>query len=101
MLKAENGVLAIQRVDEGGSAQSAGLAAGDQVVAVDGLRLDLGQFEKKLKRAAPGDFWYLHAFRRDELRLFEVELRAAEADTFVLKAGGHHAAALRAWLQAE
>ncbi|TNF86108.1 MAG: M61 family peptidase, partial [Gammaproteobacteria bacterium] len=64
VLKAENGGLTIQRVSEGGSAQAAGLAAGDQIVAIDGLRLDLGQFEKKTRCAVPGDFWYLHAFRR-------------------------------------
>ena len=101
MLKSDNGGIAIQRVDEGGSAQSAGLAAGDQIVAVDGLRLDLAQFEKKLLRAAAGDFWYVHAFRRDELRLFEVELQAAEANTIVLKPGGSHESARRAWLNVE
>jgi predicted metalloprotease with PDZ domain len=101
MLKAENGGLAIQRLSEEGSAQSAGLAAGDQIVAVDGLRLDLAQFENRLLRAAPGDFWYLHAFRRDELRLFEVEMQAAEASTIVLKVGGSHEDARRAWLHAE
>ena len=101
MLKADSGGITIQRVAEGGSAQAAGLAAGDQIVAVDGLRLDLAQFEKKLLRAAPGDFWYVHAFRRDELRLSEVELQAAEANTIVLKPGGSHESARRAWLNAE
>jgi predicted metalloprotease with PDZ domain len=101
MLKAENGNLVIQRVIEAGSAQSSGLAAGDQIVAVDGLRLDLAQFEKKVLRADPGDFWYLHAFRRDELRLFEVEFQAAEANTIVLKTGGSHQSARGAWLNAE
>ena len=64
-------------------------------------RLDLGQFEKKIQRAEPGDFWYIHAFRRDELRLFEVELQAAEADTVVLKPGGAHEERRRAWLGGE
>ena len=101
MLKADSCGIAIQRVVEDGSAQSAGLAAGDQIVAVDGLRLDLAQFEKKMLRAAPGDFWYVHAFRRDELRLSEVELKAADANTIVLKPGGSHEDARRAWLNAE
>ena len=101
VLKSDSGGITIQRVAEGGSAQSAGLAAGDQLVAVDGLRLDLAQFEKKLLRAAPGDFWYVHAFRRDELRLSEVELQVAEANTIVLKPGGSHESARRAWLNAE
>jgi predicted metalloprotease with PDZ domain len=101
MLKADSCGIAIQRVVEDGSAQSAGLAAGDQIVAVDGLRLDLAQFEKKMLRAAPGDFWYVHAFRRDELRLSEVELKVADSNTIVLKPGGSHEDARRAWLNAE
>jgi len=101
LLKQENGAIAIQRVSEDGSAQAAGLAAGDQIIAVDGLRLDLAKFEKKMLRAEPGDFCYVHAFRRDELRLFEIELKAAEANTIVLKPGGSHEAARRAWLDGE
>ncbi len=101
MLKADNGGLVIQRVTEDGSAQKAGLAAGDQIVAIDGLRLDLAQFEKKLLRAGPGDCWYLHAFRRDELHLLQVELQTAEASTFVLKIGGADEDLRRAWLHGE
>ncbi len=101
VLKSDNGGLAIQRVGESGSAQAAGLAAGDQVIAIDGLRLDLTQFEKKIQRAAPGDCWRVHAFRRDELNEFDVVLREAAADTFVLKIGDRHVERRRAWLNAE
>ncbi len=101
VLKADGGGLLLQRLREGGSAQSAGLAAGDQIIAVDGLRLDPAQFEKKMQRAAPGDFWYVHAFRRDELHLFEVELKRADADTFVLKPHEVHEDKRKAWLNAE
>ncbi len=99
MLKADEGGVAIQRVAEGGSAQSAGLAAGDSLVAIDGLRLDLGKIENKLQRASPGDVWRVHAFRRDELHRFEVELRPAENDTFVLKVTEQPNAQLRSWLK--
>ncbi len=99
MLKAEEGGVAIQRVAEGGSAQSAGLAAGDLLVAIDGLRLDLGKIENKLQRAEAGDVWEVHAFRRDELYQFEVELQPAAADTFVLKVTEQPSAQLRSWLK--
>ena len=77
--------ITIQRVTESGSAQSAGLAAGDQIVAIDGLKLKLGQLENKLLLANSEDRWQVHAFRRDELRQFDVILQAAEENTFVLK----------------
>ena len=79
----ENGLL-LQRVSESGSAQSAGLSAEDKIIAVDGLSLNLSKFEKKLLRASPQDHWQVHAFRRDELHVFEVSLQAADENTFVL-----------------
>ncbi len=85
MLKDDVAGLMVQRVVENGSAQSAGLSAGDQVIAIDGLKLNLGQLDKKLLLASPGDVWQLHAFRRDELHHFDIVLQAAQANTFVLK----------------
>ncbi|MDH3636139.1 MAG: PDZ domain-containing protein [Gammaproteobacteria bacterium] len=85
VLKDGEAGISIQRVTESRSAQCAGLSAGDQVIAIDGLKLNLGQLEKKLLRASPGDRWQVHAFRRDELHQFDVILQAAEENTFVLK----------------
>ena len=100
-LKAGDDGLAILRVDEGGAAQSAGLAAGDQLLAIDGLRLDAVGFEARLRRAQAGDPWRVHAFRRDELHEFEVELAAAEPNTFELKLGDAPDELCRAWLGLE
>jgi predicted metalloprotease with PDZ domain len=91
--------LTIQRVIEAGSAQSAGLSAGDQIIAVDGLKLNLGQLEKKLLLANPGDKWRVHAFRRDELHRFDVSLQAADKNTFVLKTTDRQQAARQTWLE--
>jgi predicted metalloprotease with PDZ domain len=90
--------LMILRLIEAGSAQIAGLSAGDQVIAIDGLRLNLGQVEKKLLRASPGDVWQVHAFRRDELHHFDIQLQAATQNTFVLKAGDQPQSKRLAWL---
>jgi predicted metalloprotease with PDZ domain len=64
--------------------QQAGLSAGDVVIAVDGLKLNLAQLEKRLLHAAVGEVWRLHAFRRDELNQFEISLQVAQADSFLL-----------------
>ncbi len=98
MLKDGDCGVAIQRVDEGGAAQTAGLAAGDEILAVDGLRLELAQLEQRLLRARVGDRWQVHAFRRDELHVFEVELQPAPATTIVLRATDDNSDARRAWL---
>ena len=98
MLKDADAGLSIQRVGEDGSAQQAGLAAGDCIIAVDGLRLNQGQLDARLKRAQPGERWQVHAFRRDELYEFSVELQPATASTFVLGPGEENAERRRAWL---
>jgi predicted metalloprotease with PDZ domain len=98
MLKDSEAGLLIQRVVEAGAAQSGGLSAGDQIIALDGLRLNLGQFENKILRANAGDVWQVHAFRRDELYQFDVVLQAAAETTLVLKITDQHQSACKIWL---
>jgi predicted metalloprotease with PDZ domain len=76
--------LEVLRVTEEGALQTAGLSAGDVIIAVDGLKLNLAKLESCLLRASAGDVLTLHAFRRDELNQFDVTLQAAREDTFVL-----------------
>ena len=90
--------LVIQRVVEAGAAQSGGLSVGDQIVAIDGLKLNLGQFDSKILRAQTGDVWRVHAFRRDELHQFDIVLQTAAESTFVLKITDQHQQARKAWL---
>ena len=67
-------------VYSGGPAEAAGLAAGDTLVAWNGLRLTPATLDKRLQRHQPGDRVKLHAFRRDELIEVEVTLAAPAAD---------------------
>ena len=90
--------LKIQRVSEGGSAQIAGLSAEDVIIAVNGLKLTLTQFEAQLALAPVGEQWQIHAFRRDELYTFDVNLRAAALSTVFLEVTDTHQARRRAWL---
>lgn len=68
-----------------GPAQRAGLSAGDVLVAWNGLRLSIGQFEQFLAAATPEQSVTLHAFRRDELMVFELQLVAPLWDSVGLK----------------
>ncbi len=66
---------------DGGPAQQAGLSAGDMLMAVDGLRVDSHNLPKMLERRRAGERIEIHAFRRDELMRFELELAHAALDT--------------------
>jgi predicted metalloprotease with PDZ domain len=74
----------LAHVLDGGAAQEAGLAAGDILVAVDGLRVTRDALEKRIGAYEPGTRVRVVAFRRDELMEFDVSLKAAPADTCVL-----------------
>ncbi|MEP6657929.1 MAG: PDZ domain-containing protein, partial [Betaproteobacteria bacterium] len=92
----------LQHVYRGGPAECAGLAAGDVLVAIDGLRASEHALEKLCVQHAPGDVIGVHAFRRDELRTLACTLTAAPHDTCWLVLGpavGDEVGARRAaWL---
>jgi len=71
----------LQHVFRGGPAERAGLAAGDRVVAIDGLRMSAGAIEKLLCRRRSGETLAVHAFRRDELITTDLTLAPAPDDT--------------------
>jgi predicted metalloprotease with PDZ domain len=87
-------------VFNGGAAEAAGLAAGDVVIAIDGLRVNAKNLDGALQKRRPGDRVRVHAFRRDELFETEVELRAASPDTIDLAhARGKPGARFNQWLE--
>jgi predicted metalloprotease with PDZ domain len=90
----------ISHVLDDGSAQRAGLSAGDVLVAVDDLRVTSSNLEELLSRHRAGEHVRLHAFRRDELMLFDVTLAAPPRDTVTLTVLEDHShdKARRAWL---
>lgn len=70
--------IKLHHVYDGGAAQQAGLAAGDVLLAMNGLRvIDL---DKMLARLQPGEPVAVHAFRRDELLEFRLSPQKAQSD---------------------
>ena len=72
------GHIKVTHVFDNGAAQKAGIAAGDQLLAFDGLRLTAGNLSKRLQRYSEQDTVEIVGFRRDELMTFNVALQAAE-----------------------
>jgi predicted metalloprotease with PDZ domain len=75
----------IATVLSGGAALAAGLAAGDLLVAVDGLRVTRKNLDALIARAQAGAPVRIHAFRRDELLEFDLYPLPAPADTCDLR----------------
>ncbi|HEY6239331.1 MAG TPA: PDZ domain-containing protein, partial [Burkholderiales bacterium] len=97
--RAEREDAVVTHVLEGGAAQQAGIAAGDAIVALDGLRPGQAGLDAALAKCRPGQRVTLHAFRRDELMSFDAQLRRADADTCVLSvSAGARRRNLERWL---
>lgn len=80
----ENGFVKLTHIINQGAAHKAGLATGDVIVAVDGLKVSAQNLEDGLSRYPVGQRLEVHAFRRDELKTFWLELIPPEKDTAVL-----------------
>lgn len=69
----------LMHVHNGGAAHKAGLSANDVVIALDGLKVNGSNLDGLLSRYDLGDTVTVHAFRRDELMVFEVTLESEQA----------------------
>ena len=81
MHKAVGGDLILSAVLDNGAAQQAGLSAGDSIVAVDGIRVPTSGLDEVITRYPVGESITIHAFRRDELMRFELQLTPPVSDT--------------------
>lgn len=76
-LRLADGDTRVTQVTPGGPAHAAGIAAGDVLLALDGLKLTRAHADKSLAHLVPGAHVRVHAFRRDEL--YETVATAAPA----------------------
>jgi len=83
-LALRSGDTGVAHVLSDSPAEQAGLAAGDVLVALDGLRLTASNWGKTLETLVPGGALGLHYFRGDELLHTRLIPAPAPADTWVL-----------------
>jgi len=66
-LKTEAGREVVKFVETGAPAQTAGVDAGDELLAIDGIRLTAEQLSDRLRDYKPGDILQITFFHQDEL----------------------------------
>lgn len=97
-----DGDCRVANVFDASPAQSAGLSAGDTLVALGGLRVKPSNVDTLLARYHPGDTIEVLAFRRDELMRFDVTLATRPPPKFALtvdpKASAAAQRARKKWL---
>jgi predicted metalloprotease with PDZ domain len=81
-LEERDGRLTVKNVPAGTAAYEQGLAAADQIVAVDGYRATLAFFNERLSDKRPGEQLALTIFRADELRTISVKLGSRPAAAY-------------------
>ncbi|MGI9223782.1 MAG: M61 family metallopeptidase [Woeseiaceae bacterium] len=80
-----NGRPVFVSVANGGPAENAGVAPGDEAVALDGLRVTSANVERRLRSCHEGDELELIVFRGDELLTTIIRIEAAPNDTCYLE----------------
>ena len=97
-----NGHLVLSSVLAGSPAERGGLAPGDEVIALDGFRVDDKSLRDRIAARTPGTKVRVTVFRREELNEATVELGAKPPDSYQIKpdpaASPEARALLRAWL---
>jgi predicted metalloprotease with PDZ domain len=81
LLREKGTALEVAAVLEGSPAQEAGIAAGDDIVALDGFKSDM---QKRLARGQPGQEVGIALFRLDELLEVRARLAQAPRDTVTI-----------------
>jgi predicted metalloprotease with PDZ domain len=84
-LKNESGKAVFAAVANDGPAEKAGIAPGDQAVALDGLRVTSSNLEKRLRACHEGDELDFVVFRDDELLTTRIRIETAPTDTCFLE----------------
>ncbi|MBD2091138.1 M61 family metallopeptidase [Microcoleus sp. FACHB-1515] len=83
-VKTENGREIVKFVESNSPAQKAGIDAGDELLAIDGLRVTADQISDRLRDYEVGDAIEITYFHQDELRTGSIELAEGRSSRYQL-----------------
>lgn len=99
LIDTEHQTIKVTHVWNERSLANAGIAANDEIIALNGYKMDsISVLEKFLSRCVVGDKLQCHFFRRDELMQAEIHLNNFVSDRVLLEINQQYASALP-WLQ--
>ncbi|AFZ22749.1 putative protease with the C-terminal PDZ domain [Cylindrospermum stagnale PCC 7417] len=81
----ENGREMIKFVETDSPAQTAGIDAGDELLAIDGIKVGASQLSERLKDYQPNDMIQVTIFHQDELHTYSVTLAAPRPTKYQVK----------------
>lgn len=81
-VKTQNAQESVVFVEAGSPAAVAGIDAGDELLALDGLRVTAEQLSDRLRDYKAGDTIHLSIFHQDELRTLPVTLKSPRPDRY-------------------
>ncbi|MBW4592844.1 MAG: M61 family metallopeptidase [Brasilonema angustatum HA4187-MV1] len=84
-VNSDNGRELIKFVDAGSPAQFAGIDPGDELLAIDGLRIAANGLGDRLKDYQPKDIIQVTIFHQDELRTLPVTLASPRVSKYQIK----------------
>ena len=85
VLENKNGNTFVRSVHSGSPAELGGIAPDDEVIALDSLKLNAANAEKRVRRYREGDVVTISVFRGDELMKLQARLEAPPNDTCYLQ----------------
>jgi predicted metalloprotease with PDZ domain len=83
--RTHDGTVKISSVRDGGPGRHAGLSPGDEIVALDGAKVNPREFEELLKKFPPGTESELAIFRRGWLTRLPITFGRPPPEKFLFK----------------
>ncbi|MBD2148255.1 M61 family metallopeptidase [Sphaerospermopsis sp. FACHB-1194] len=84
-IKTEHGQEIIKFVEMGSPAYTAGINAGDELLAIDGIKVGKNQLSERLKDYQPNDTINITVFHQDELRNYSITLAPQHPHKYQLR----------------
>ncbi|BAY74908.1 peptidase M61 domain-containing protein [Nostoc linckia NIES-25] len=84
-INTENGREIVKFVEAGSPAQAGGIDAGDELLAIDGIKLTANSLSDRLKDYQPNDKIEVALFHQDELRTYSIKLGSPNPTKYQVK----------------